>query len=317
MNTTLEVNQQEIGHRLIQVREAAGIKQADLARRITWSPAVLSRVESGERQLSLEELNTILEAVGTPDALQLSKALSRDWQEIPRPPLDHPDQDLLWDAEQICGELVELRNHPEVRHAFERRLTEYIDDIKQTASQLLKREHEVAFIGSKGIGKSTAICKATGLELPSPDGGPQAPVLEAGGGGVTICDVHLCSGHGYGLLIVPCGDDEIRAHVTDFAEYILQGKTGEFDEEARDDDEARGISPEVERAVRNLAGLKVRRKKGRMASPFAAMRLRISQRSQSQVENSSLTFLRVWNCTGEIVGTSGSTRASASSHWHG
>jgi transcriptional regulator with XRE-family HTH domain len=262
MTVITEANQQEVGRRLTQVREAAGLKQAELARRITWSPAVLSRVESGERQLSPDELKTVMEAIGTPEAFQLSKALGRDWREIQRPPLDHPDQDLLWEAEQTCRELAQLRTHPEVRHAFERRLTEYIDDIKQTASQLLKREHEVAFIGSKGIGKSTAICKVTGLEVPSPDGGPLAPVLEAGGGGVTICDVHLCSGHGYGMLIEPCSDDEIRAHVTDFAEHTLKGRVGESDEDAGGDDEARGISQEMERAVRNLAGLKVRREKG-------------------------------------------------------
>jgi len=203
-----------------------------------------------------------MEAIGTPEALQLSKALRRDWRETHRPALDHPDQDLLWDAEQICKELAELRNHPEIRHAFERRLTEYIDDIKQTANLLLKREHEIAIIGSKGIGKSTAICKVTGLEVPSPDGGPAAPVLEAGGGGVTICDVYLRSGLGYGLLIDSCSDDEIRAHVTDFAEHILKGSVADSDGDATGDDEARGISQEMERAVRNLAGLKVRREKG-------------------------------------------------------
>lgn len=262
MNVITEINPEEVGRRLTQVREAAGMKQAELARRITWSPAVLSRIESGERQLSPDELITVMDAIGTPEALQLSKALGREWWEIQRPPLDHPDQDLLWEAEQVCRELVEVRSHPEVRHAFERRLTEYIEDIKQTASLLLKREHEVAFIGSKGIGKSTAICRVTGLEVPSPDGGPPAPVLEAGGGGVTICDAHLRSGHSHGLLIEPCGDDEIRAHVTDFAEHILKGSAVESAEDAGGEDEARGISQEMERAIRNLAGFKVRREKG-------------------------------------------------------
>jgi len=160
--------------------------------------------------LSSDELTTVAEAIGTPEALQLSKTLGREWSEIPRPPLDHPDQDLLWDAEIVCLELVALRSHPDVRHAFERRLTEYIDDIKHTAGLILRRDHDVAFIGSKGIGKSTAICKATELEVPTADGGAPAPVLEAGGGGVTICDVHLRSGQGHGLLIEPCSDDEIR-----------------------------------------------------------------------------------------------------------
>ena len=33
----------------MQIRDRAGIKQAELARRVTWSQAVLSRIESGER----------------------------------------------------------------------------------------------------------------------------------------------------------------------------------------------------------------------------------------------------------------------------
>lgn len=167
MNAVSEISQQEIGRRVTQVREAAGIKQAELARKITWSPAVLSRVESGERPLAAEELKTVMEAIGTTEALQLSKALAREWCEIPRPPLDHADQDLLWEAELICRDLVALKNHPDVRHAFERRLTEYIDDIKRTASLLLRREHDIAIIGPRGIGKSTSICKITELEVPA------------------------------------------------------------------------------------------------------------------------------------------------------
>ena len=96
---------QELERRLAQIREAAGIKQADLAKRITWSQAVLSRVESGERQLSRDDFTIVAEAIGTSEALQLSKSLGRDWREIPRPPLDLPDQDLLWEAELACREL--------------------------------------------------------------------------------------------------------------------------------------------------------------------------------------------------------------------
>src|SRR5262245_22630039 len=117
------INQQEVGRRLSQLREAKGFKQADLARKITWSPAVLSRIESGERPISADELRTIAEAIGTPEAMQLSETLARNWREIPRPPLDHPDQVRLWEAEQVCLELVELRNNPDVRRSFERRLT--------------------------------------------------------------------------------------------------------------------------------------------------------------------------------------------------
>jgi transcriptional regulator with XRE-family HTH domain len=261
MNGIAEVSPQEIGRRIMQVREAAGLKQAELARQITWSPTILSRVESGERQLSAEELKVVIEAIGTPEARHLSNVLERDWQLLPRPPLDHPDQDALWEAEQVCRKLTKLKNQPDVPHAFERRWAEYLDDIQATACLLLKREHDVALIGSLGIGKSTAICKVTGLEVSNPDSGVAAPVLEAGAGGITICEVHLRTGPSYGLLIEPCSEDEIRAHVTDFAEHILGENGSDTTETGTNGDVSQGISKEIERAIRNMSGLRVRREK--------------------------------------------------------
>ena len=259
MNIASGITHQEIGRRLKQLREAASLRQAEVARLVTWSPAVLSRVESGEREVSRDELTTITEAIGTPEALRLLTSLSRHWREIPRPPLDHPDEDPLWQAEQVCGSLVDLRRDPETRQAFAERLDEFIKTIRHGAERLLKRDYDVAFIGSKGIGKSTAICRVTGLEVPGPENAPPTPVLEAGGGGVTICDVHLGTGHGYGLLAEPCSEQEIRAHVTDFARHIKGTRVTAAD---RKEGNSQGIAQEIERAIRNLSGLRVRREKG-------------------------------------------------------
>ncbi|WP_421526368.1 helix-turn-helix domain-containing protein [Pseudomonas yamanorum] len=261
MNTMNEIPAMELGLHLTQIRERANLKQAELARMVTWSPAVLSRVESGERQLAPDELSQLLEAINSPEAAKLHASLKRDWQVLPRPSLDHPDQELLWTAEDVAQQLAHLRAQPDVRHAFERRLSEYVDELKSTAGLLLKRDHQVAFIGSIGIGKSTAICRLAGLEVSGPDSPQPSPVLEAGAGGITICEVHLRQGPGYGLLIEPRSDDEIRADVTDFAEY-LRGINLGAETDGRAEDESQGISKEVERAIRNLAGLKVRREKG-------------------------------------------------------
>lgn len=261
MESMIEISAMELGLHLTQIREKANLKQAELARLVTWSPAVLSRVESGERQLAPEELLQLLEAIDTPDAAKLRQSLQRIWQVLPRPSLDHPDQELLWAAEDIAQQLTHLRNQPDVRSAFERRLSEYVDELRSTAGLLLKREHQVAFIGSIGIGKSTAICRLAGLEVSGPDSPQPAPVLEAGSGGITICEVHLRQGPGYGLLIEPRSDEEIRADVTDFADYI-RGSSASAEIEGRTEDESQGISKEFERAIRNLAGLKIRREKG-------------------------------------------------------
>lgn len=262
MNENNPVSQIELGRYLMQVRERAGIKQAELARKISWSQAVLSRVEAGDRSLSQEELHTILSAIDTPEAAKLQELSQREWAVIPRPSLDHPDQDLLWSAEQVAKDLAVLRERPDVRNAFERRIGAYITEIQQTAALILKRDHQVAFIGSIGIGKSTAICRLTGLEVTGQDGAPPVPVLEAGAGGITICEVHLRKGPGYGLMIEPRSDEEIRADVTDFAEFLLKGIVSpESEQQQGPDGDSQGISKEIERAIRNMSGIKIRREK--------------------------------------------------------
>lgn len=260
MNEQKAANPSELGRHLMQVRDRALITQADLAKRVALSPAVLSRIETGERAASLEEVQDILAQIGTKEATDLSVAMTREWKVLDRPPLDHPDQNLLWDADCVAHELVKLRELPETPNAFERRLSEYIEELRRSGSRLQKREHQVAFIGSIGVGKSTAICRATGLETPKEDG-KLIPVLEVGAGGITICEVHLRTGPGYGIIVEPRSEDEIRQDVSDLAEHVLKGNLQQ-DEDGQGASEAQGISKEVARAVRNMAGLGIQRPKG-------------------------------------------------------
>lgn len=253
------VNPAELGRHLMQVRDRAGMKQAELAKRVALSPAVLSRIETGDRPVTIQEVQDILVQIGTDEAKELSSALQRVWRVLPRPPLDHPDQELLWAAEQVAGDLVALRDKPDTPHAFERRLSEYVEELKRSAGLLLKREHQVAFIGSIGVGKSTAICRMTGLEIPKEDG-PVIPVLEVGGGGITVCEVHLRAGPGYGLIVEPRTNDEIHQDVADLADHVLKGNVP-IEEDGPEASESQGISKEVARALRNMAGLAVQRPK--------------------------------------------------------
>lgn len=254
------INPAELGRHLTQVRDRAGMKQAELAKRVALSPAVLSRIESGDRSVTIQEVQDILAQIGTTEATQLSTALLRGWRVLQRPPLDHPDQDLLWEAEQVAGELVALHDKPDTPHAFERRLFEYIEELKRITGLLLKRDHQVAFIGSIGVGKSTAICRMTGLEATKEDG-TLVPVLEVGGGGITVCEVHLRTGPEYGLIIEPRTDDEIRQDVADLADHVLKGNA-QTEDDGHGASESQGISKEVARALRNMAGLGIQRLKG-------------------------------------------------------
>ncbi|MFA6954553.1 MAG: helix-turn-helix transcriptional regulator [Thermoanaerobaculia bacterium] len=59
-----------MGKVLVRVREAAGIKQSDVAARLGVPPSWLSKVESGSRRLDVVELIRIAEAMSLePSAL--------------------------------------------------------------------------------------------------------------------------------------------------------------------------------------------------------------------------------------------------------
>ncbi|GAA5211992.1 helix-turn-helix domain-containing protein [Streptomyces thinghirensis] len=248
-----EVSAVQLGHRLAQLREHSGMKQAELARKVTWSQAVLSRIEAGERLLSDDELATLLEAIGSDEAANLATILDRDWKHLPRPALDHPEQQLLWRAEQMTESLEDAGNSPEVPAAFRTRLDEYVKEISRLAALLLRREHQIAFIGSIGIGKSTAICRAMNLEISGAQGN-SIPVLETGAGGVTLCEVHLSRGPQHGIIVEPRTHDDIRSDVEDFVDQITQSYTPAVDE-----DGTPAVPREIERAIRNMAELTVKR----------------------------------------------------------
>lgn len=260
MNQSEVLISNEVGRYLARVRENAGLKQVELARQTTISAAVLSRIENGERSVDIEELENILKSIATEEALGLIDIIKRKWEIIPRPPLGHPDQDLLWRAERVSANLEEVRKNPGIKSAFSVRLAEYLKDIRKNCDLLINTSHQVAFIGSIGIGKTTAICKLTGMELSNNDGSLH-PVLEAGAGGITICEVHLKSGPEFGVFIEPRSEDEIRSFVFDFAESLHSTVNISSASIETLEGEGQGISKEVERAIRNMAGLKRRKEK--------------------------------------------------------
>ena len=240
----------EVGKYLAHLRDKAGLKQNELARKVTWSSAVLSRVESGERTVSADELNSILDAIGTEEARQFRKTAGRIWRKSLKPPLGHPDESLLWEAEQALQRVEELSMKPDIKNIFVKRLEEFHDELGSAASLVLGTEHSVAFVGDIGVGKSTAICRVADLEVQK--GKTLGPVLEVGGGGVTVCEVHLVQGPHYGLAVEPMGENELRREVLEFAQFLK--RSPHQDEEIGDLD-SHGTSKEIERAIRNMSGL--------------------------------------------------------------
>jgi transcriptional regulator with XRE-family HTH domain len=247
-----------IGRHLAKLRDAAGFKQNELARRSEWSPAVLSRIESGERAASAEEIDSLLSAIGTSEARAFAERLSRQWKIIPEPAFDEADDGLIWEAEQAAQSVDALAAQPDVKLFFERRLARYKEELCASAARLTNRRYRVVFSGAIAAGKSTAICRVESLELFDGKGMP-IPVLEAGGGGITLCEVHVQRGPEYGFLIEPCSEDEVRRHVLDFARSLLESPSSSATDAMDADSNSPGASREISRALRSMAELPVRR----------------------------------------------------------
>lgn len=255
----MKLNDSVIGNQVAELREKAGLKQNELAKKLEWSATVLSRVESGERGLSEDELAMVLSRIGTPEALKVKEMVARQWEILAEPQLTDPDADLLWEAEEAAQQIHRLAESPDVKQFFERRLVKYKEELIAAAQRVMDRRFRTVFAGTIAVGKSTAICRVEGLEIPTQKGMPKA-VLETGAGGITICEVHIRKGPGYGLVIEPCSEEEIRQYVSDFANFLMNAPqatgAGEQDE---NDSSSPGISREVERALRNMTGLRRKR----------------------------------------------------------
>ena len=249
--TTLDVT---TGRYLARLRDEAGLKQKEVANRMTWSPAVLSRVEAGERALTLNELDSILQAIGTEKALNFQQGARRVWRMLPKPSLGHPEEPNLWETEQALQDIEQLLADPNIKMSSANLLEEFKEGLQEAARLVMGTEHSVAFVGDIGVGKSTAICRLTGLEASDGTTTVPNPALEVGGGGITICEVHIAQGPGYGLVIEPMSEYELRREVSEFATLLKNPPKA-----AQDQDDgagqAIGASKEIDRAVRNMSRL--------------------------------------------------------------
>ncbi len=205
--------------------------------------------------LTDDEIDIVLSGIGLPEALKVKELLARRWQILQEPDLADPDIDLLWETEQAAQQIHALAEQPNVKQFFERRLVRYEGELVAAAQLLLDKRYRIAFVGVIAVGKSTAICRIEGLELPTSKGMPKA-VLETGAGGITICETHLRKGPGYGVIVEPCAEEEVRHYVADFASFLLDTpRPLAYSDENDGESGSPGISREVERALRSMTGL--------------------------------------------------------------
>lgn len=236
-----------IGETLAKIREAANMTQAEVAKRSRMSAATISRIEDGSE--TLEDIKSILDAINTEEARACMTFLSRQWQHLDRPSFHHPDREHLLLAEQLLEETWQLKS--DASASFERQIVIYEDEIKRCARFLIEKSHDITFVGEIGVGKTTAICSLADLRLREENQLIRQMILESGHGRTTICEVQIVRGPKHGVEVYPRTEQDLFQDVADFSESLLM-KHGNTDRDA-----AVGVSWELERAIRNMAGLRV------------------------------------------------------------
>ena len=241
-----------IGSYLVHLREEVGLSQKDLASRIGMSPTLLSRVESGERSMPPDELDRALTAIGSEASKMFKETVGRVWERLPKPPPGHLGESMLWDAEHVLQEIDVLLAQDDILMSSANLLDRLKDEVHRAAHLVAGTEYSLAFVGALGVGKSTAICRVADLEVPGQLRGMPIPVLETGGGRMTICEVRLEEGSGYGIQVEPMSYEEIEREVREFASSLKEPPAPTDDERG---DPAFGTSREIGRAIRNMSGL--------------------------------------------------------------
>lgn len=229
---------------LRKAREDAGIRQTDMAGRLgVSSNSVVSRLERSE--VTDEAMaRRYLEAIDTDGSREILTFYGRDWTISDRPHFGHPDQELLWSAEQALQQLALFEASDDYDALLAAPISLFRANLLAAAEFLGEVEHSLAWIGSVGVGKTTALSYLTNLMVPGPGGRPE-PVFPATGGRTTTSEVMIRTAPAFGIMVEPRPEDEVRMLVAEMVRATAEG-TG-------------GVSTEIDRAIRNMADIKRRR----------------------------------------------------------
>ncbi|HEX8402672.1 MAG TPA: helix-turn-helix transcriptional regulator [Allosphingosinicella sp.] len=252
-----------IGTDLLGLRTAASITQGQLAQKAGMDQSRISRMEKGDALPSAGDVERLLGALGelgSDGAAHYAHFLGGEWHHIDRPDFSNPQISALELADETLGKLDAFLQEEERPWPLRRQLERQQTAILQSAAYLHGTSHQIAFIGEVGVGKSTAISFLYSLLEPaSPDGRRmERVVLETGGGHTTLCEVNIRRGPACGILVQPQSDPEMRALVGDFCASTWLRRPGA----EADQGEKVGVSEEVQRALRNMSGLTVKRERG-------------------------------------------------------
>lgn len=254
-----DIANQMIGAAIARLRAEANVTQAKLKEKTGLDQSRISRIENGE-VVAASDIECVLDALaslGVEGAADFKAFAKREWKHIEPPSFWNPQRACLEIAEETLGNIEIFLQDRDRPWPLRRQMEKHREALLRAANYLNRLNHNLAFLGDIGVGKSTAISFIFDLLLSASMAARilDRPVLETGGGGTTICEVHITAGPQFGISLVPMSDGEVRDLVGDFCAARWTAHRAE----KRGGDETVAVSREVDRALRNMSGLVRRR----------------------------------------------------------
>ncbi len=237
----------DIGNTLAELRKTAKKKQADIAGSLNVAQSHVSRIEKGKLTPTNEEIEGYLSAIGTEEAKEYL-AFLKPWEILKRPAFKNPQREALWKAEISLRELNQLIS-TDAPDFLKAQAEMYDKRVREEAEYLTSLEHSIAYVGSVGVGKTTAVCKLTGLVMPQEKNFLRQSVLAVASGRTTVCEVCIRPGANFGLRVKPKSKDEINKLVEDLC------ATKRNIDKGNQENQLEVVSEEMQRLLVNMAGL--------------------------------------------------------------
>ena len=283
----------DLGVQLAKFRLGEKLSQSDIAKRLNVDQSRISRIEKGEISPSDAEIKRFLRSLKSGDSLAYLKYLKTSWLHIERPSFSNPELDVLSTAEAGLATLEEFRQSHDLSGPLVAEMDMHKASLCRAAAYLSQLSHDIAFVGDIAVGKTTALCFVSRMILPGSGGVSDKVVLEAGAGGITICEVQIRKGPAYGVMVDPQPDREVYRAAEELCEGLWARRSGSTE----DEENSKGVSREVDRALRNMASLPRRRQRneeGKRVTVDPALELANGCVSLSEFQSSFAERLRLW-----------------------
>ena len=295
----------DLGAQLARFRLGKKLSQSDMAKRLKVDQSRISRIEKGDVTPSESEIKRFLRGAKSEDSLAYLKYLETSWLHIERPSFSNPQLEVLSTVEAYLSKLGEFRQSHDLPSPLMAEMDMHKASLCRAATYLNQLSHDIAFVGDIAVGKTTALCFVSGMILPGSAGILDKVVLEAGAGGITICEVQIRKGPAYAIMVDPQPDDEVYRAAEELCEGLWARRSGRTE----DEDNSKGVSREVDRALRNMARLpRQRDQEGKRVDP--ALELANKCESLSEFQSSFSERLCLWKRTTRSLHWPASTKTS-------